>query len=322
MNKKDRRSTTTSPFAAVFRRIRRREKFESPPAERLREELYEAVVAAALAKCVEFNIIVNRTRRHEDEDFSLVSGLRGICEDLIYLSYISRFERTDRSELIHILMNLNLAEGLDAQSDFFKVNNPFQPVLRSTKGSASSGESASLAARREFRSFWNGRGSSRRDGPTIREMATSVGLNSTYNYIYFAASNFSHFNPQSLLRMGWGSAVGPFKFSMKNINSYYKSLSSFYGSVLFIGFYSAFELGYFSTDCNSEVEKILEIISGIHRWPELVTFEEMNQKPPLFILTHVLRQAAGVEANSPYGAILEEVRGLRARLQETLSAQN
>jgi Family of unknown function (DUF5677) len=48
----------------------------------------------------------------------------------------------------------------------------------------------------------------RRDGPTIKDMALEVGLTFTYDYIYFVSSNFVHFNPQGLLRMGWGGMDG------------------------------------------------------------------------------------------------------------------
>jgi hypothetical protein len=315
MTEKESAPPITLGFGTVFRRIRKRESFTSPPLQDLGDKMYDALVAAALAKCVEFNVVINRSRRYDDEDFLFVSGLRGICEDLIYLSYMTRMSPSVRTELVKLLIQLNTAEGLDTQHKFFKANNPFQPVLGPAENRLRSGESASVAARSKFRAFWSRQGSSRRDGPTIKEMAHNLGLTSTYDYVYFAASNFSHFNPQSLLRIGWGAETGPFRFSMKHLSGYYKSLSSFYGAVLFLGFHSAFSPDHFDANCDVEVAKLLELVSQIHRWPELVTFEEMNQKPPLFFLTHAIRQVAQKETGSSYGAILEEVRGLGGRLE-------
>jgi hypothetical protein len=61
--------------------------------------MYDALLAAALAKCVEYNGVVNRQRRYEDEAFALVSGLRGICEDLIVLCFLKRLSSRRREEL-------------------------------------------------------------------------------------------------------------------------------------------------------------------------------------------------------------------------------
>lgn len=310
-----RKPPITFGFGTVFRRVRRRESFASPPLPELKERVYEALVAAALAKCVEFNIVVNRSRRYRDEQFALVGGLRGICEDLIYLSYVKHLLPHERLELVQLLIRLNTAEGLDAQHQFFAANNPFQPVLSPTSKSNQNGESASLVARRELRAFWKRHASARRDGPTIKDMALKVGLTSTYNYVYFAASNFSRFNPQSLLRTGWGSEKRPFQFSANHMSGYYKSLSSFYGAIIFLGFHSAFSPDHFDASCDADAAELLSLISEVHRWPELVTFEEMNQRPPLYFVTHAIRKVAEKEAASPYGTILKEVCGLGERLK-------
>jgi hypothetical protein len=309
-----RKPPITFAFGSVFRQIIKREHFASPPIPELYGKKYDALIAAALAKCVAFNVVVNRSRRHNDEDFIFVAGLRGLCEDLIYLSYLSTMPSSDREEIIRLIISLNIADGTDVQHDFFRLNNPFQPVLSSE--TSPTGERASVAARTKFRSFWKAQRSSRRDGPTIKDMANLTGLTSTYDYMYFAASNFAHFNPQSLLRMGWGNEEGPFRFSVAKFNAYYKSLCSFYGSIIFIGFHSAFSPEHFTNDCNADVNKLINLIGQVHRWPEIVTFEEMNLQPPSFFLTHALGRvmAKNDPLTTPYGAILEEIRGLRQRL--------
>jgi hypothetical protein len=92
------------------------------------------------------------------------------------------------------------------------------------------------------------------------------------------------------------------------VSVYYQAISTFYGAILFIGFHSAFALSHFDTACENEITSLLELIDEFHRWPEVVTFEEMNQKPPLFLLTHAMRKAFP-EKGAPDG-ILAEVRSL------------
>ena len=206
----------------------------------------------------------------------------------------------------------NTAKGLAAQQAFFVANNPTQPVLGAKK-TASKAKQSVEATRDGLRSFWKSAGSTRRDGPAVRDMAASVGLSSTYEYIYFASSNFVHFNPQALLRMGWGPELGPFIFSIRNMDAYYRAFSWFYGAVLFIGFYASFGDSYLKVNLDREIARLLELIGHVARWPEVVTFEEMNQRPPLYFLTHalgkVMRENDG--ASVRYGAILQEVQALR-----------
>jgi hypothetical protein len=59
---------------------------------------------------------------------------------------------------------------------------------------------------------------------------------------------------------------------------------------------------------------LLDLIEQVHRWPEVVTFEEMNKKPPLYLLTHAMRQTFP-EKGAAEG-ILTEVRGFGTRLNQ------
>jgi hypothetical protein len=309
MAESKKRPPITNAFGKVFRSIRRREKFLSPPTAELGNKVFDAMVVAAIAKCVDYNVAVNRARKHRDEQFVFVSGLRGICEDLIYLAYISKNLPNDKSKLMHHLMQRSLAEGVKTQAKFFKANNPFQIVVEYNK---KDGQDPAIIARQNVRDIWAEHGSARKDGPTVREMADDIGLLHTYEYIYFAASNFVHFNPQPLLKMGWGPNEGPFAFSTANMSGYYKALSSFYGSILFIAYQSAFP-GSFTTDCTKDVKVLLALIEEMYRWPEIVTFEELNMRTPVYLLTHAMRQAVP-EEGKPEGGILAEIRNLGSRL--------
>ena len=241
-----------------------------------------------------------------------MSNLRGICEDLICLTYLSRLEKKHAVKFVELKQFQNVSKGLKVQKNFFEVNNPVQPIL-SDREITVKAEKIIRKNREDLRGLWQSMGCFKQDGPTTRDMAESVGLTSTYEFIYFSASNFVHFNPQALFRTGWGPQEGPFTFSVRHMDGYYRSFSSFYGAVLFIGFHSSFGQHCFENALDAEIKELIELIGHVHRWPEVITFEEMNHKPPLYILTHALREVMrGEDKKMPYGAILEEVQNLGA----------
>jgi len=304
-------------FLRVFQNITKKMRYVYTTLEELKKEPLSPLIKAATAKCVDFNILANRSKTKSPGSFVLMSSLRGICEDLIYLSYLSTLKTQDAGVLIMGLQRDNLARGIEAQRNFFASNNPAQPVI-------GAGLSADESAKRlretrdEIRAFWKSIGVPRYDGPSIRELASKVGLTSTYEYIYFASSNFVHFNPHALFRTGWGPLAGPFRFSIFAMDPYYQMSGSFYGAIMFLGFESAFGQRYLRLDLSKETEKILYLIDHVQRWPEVVTFEEMNKKAPLYLLTHALGQVMRKEnPATPYGAILQEVQNLKDRVGPT-----
>ena len=291
-------------FAKVFRRIKKILELKSVTVDELADYMLDALIQAATSKCIEFNIEANRTGKRGEASFILMSNLRGICEDLIYLTYLSRMEKENTKRFIKLLFSRNISEGLNVQKQFFDCNNPTQPVLGASSQSDVSGS-------KEIREFWKSTGQFNKKIPSVRDLAKDVGLKSTYDFIYFAASNFVHFNPSTLFRTGWGSDKGPFTFSIRNMNEYYRSFSSFYGAVLFIGFQASFSEKYFNVSLDTEANRLIELIGHVQRWPEIITFEEMNEKPPLYILTHAMGKIMVEEDKTiPYGAILQEVQSL------------
>jgi len=81
---------------------------------------------------------------------------------------------------------------------------------------------------------------------------------------------------------------------------------------LVIGFCYAFADVFVAGSPEEEVNALLLVISEVHRWPEIVTFEELNKDPPLFVFSHALRKVAveGGEA-IPYGGVVQEIKNLR-----------
>lgn len=252
--------TIEGALLKIFQRAKKKIAFRAVSTAELRERMLDALVHAATSKCLEFNVAVNQPTKNTQPSFILVSNLRGICEDLIYLTYMSRIDAKMAQELITCLLRLNTARGIEAQRNFFAANNPTQPVL----GAGFSGERAKKSvteARDQLRSFWKSIGSTKHDGPTLLDLSVEVGLRSTYEYIYFAASNFVHFNPQALLRTGWGPEHGPFHFSIHNMDGYYRSLSSFYGAILFVGFHASFGSKYLQVPVDTHLAELLELLA-------------------------------------------------------------
>jgi hypothetical protein len=86
---------------------------------------------------------------------------------------------------------------------------------------------------------------------------------------------------QSLLRSGWGPTPKNFVFSAKNFHPYFEEYCRVYGAFLFCLYFEFF--GSVLRPSPKERAIISEIRQHVlitPRWPEMVTFEEMNQKPP------------------------------------------
>ena len=302
--------TINEAFAAEFGRIRERARFVSTAAAEFPENVHDACIQAAISKCLDFNVIVNRERANHDESFVLISGMRGIVEDLIVLKHSLRFSLEKREIYIKMLQALSFHQGILAQRRFFDANNPFQVVVGSSK-KIEEIEAALTAAKENLRQFWIGEGRPKGKGPNVSDMASEIGLRSTYDYIYFAASNFVHFNPHALFRMGWGPKEGPFSFSTLNFSGYYRDLAAVYGAMMFVGFAATF------SPCLddgpallTDAEAIEKILMQVPRWPELVTFEEINMEPPDYTWQRVLRDISGADnEDAAFSKILKEVRG-------------
>ncbi len=155
---------------------------------------------------------------------------------------------------------------------------PFQPVLRSANI-----ESMDIQkVRHELRSFWRNNGwlKLNRDMPPTREIAERSDpevLHVVYDFIYRIASDAVHFNPRALLRTGWGNIPREATFSSRNMGDYYLAMCRVYGSYLFCLYFEFF--GQFlrlNQEEKSAVRELRKYLLSLPRWPEMITFEEMN----------------------------------------------
>jgi hypothetical protein len=256
---------------------------------------FKTAVRAALAKNYELNQIISAQKEPEPA-FAFTSALRGICEDVIGLKFIATFDEADRDEVIKILMLESTFTFMDKQRAFFKSNRPNQPILATKDMQAEIKKLKDDLALLRPKYNWK----SRKEWPTIREMAESTNLLELYDYLYAATSSFVHFSPRNLLRMGWGDDADSFKFSTSNFCKYYDLFNRFYALFLFITFCTSFcSLLNCKDDFKSSIEKIIGILDREDRWPELVTHEEMNRPEiagPRYVLGRMLRKEGETSA--------------------------
>ncbi|MFY9557443.1 MAG: DUF5677 domain-containing protein [Blastocatellia bacterium] len=245
-----------------------------------RQSFFTLCVKASLSKCFEFNLAV-RSEKNLDESFFWMPALRGICEDLIVLNFVKTMPRSDRDKLILKLMAHDVRSRISLQDRFFKDIHIHQPVLR-IKDVANQ----IVVLESEIQQIWKRHGwnLSRGTMPQIRQIAERQGhpvLASLYDYLYRSTSAAVHFNVQSLLRSGWGPSKVEFTFSTKNFSPYFRSYARVYGAFLFCVYFEFF--GRFLRPGSVVARRVAEIRKELlltPRWPEMVTFEEMNLEPP------------------------------------------
>jgi hypothetical protein len=277
---------------------------------------FSCCLKAAISKCLDFNKSAHSHRKLDGEGYLFVSGMRGMCEDLIVLRFLAQIEDERRKEFLNALIQKNFSDGIAAQSKFFKANNSLQPVVGADISEQEIGARV-VASNDRLRGACKQMDFDRI--PSVAKMARTVGLIATYEFIYFLTSNFVHFNPQALMRMGWGTVaevegnkrLSNVKFSTSHMGGYYRNLSKFYGTILLVGFVHLLKgiPNFAAIDLTAELNQIDSAIAALDRWPEAVTFEEMNIRPPLFFLVRAFREVMkSDDIPIGYGQILEELK--------------
>lgn len=258
-----------------------------------RNKYFSLCLRASFSKAFEF-VDCAFKRSNNDQAFYHVAALRSICEDIIYLSFATRLSPQDRETLIKGLMLLELQERIRRQVNFFQKFRPLQPVL-----DASVSPRELEKTKQEIRSIWQANGWPNMKTsvtPATRDIAEKIDpgvLDIVYDYIFRLTSSMVHFSPHILLRTGWGDMKNTITFSTKNMNSYYMALARVYGGFLFCLYFENFRRFLRPGAAYQEIVAALrEDLVMQSRWPEMVTFEEMNleltKTNPLEILGRLL----------------------------------
>src|SRR5262245_39912842 len=254
---------------------------------RLRGREFINCLRASLSKSFEFCLEAHRGRTNRGA-FFLVPSLRSICEDLVVLSYLAKMSNADRNGLVSLLIQHEMGTKLDAQSKFFKLARPEQLIIQ--PGTIDKKKIEDSIRQVWKRNGWAGLTSSWM--PTVRQIAEKDNidvLTTLYDYIYRLTSGAVHFNAGLLLRTGWGKPIP--RFSPKNFSKYYVAYARTYGLFLFCCYFELF--GRFIRPDKNVSALVTELRFGLlseFRWPEMITFEELNLRPPQGdILRHVYR---------------------------------
>lgn len=229
-------------------------------------------VRAALAKNYEINRFL-QSPAAAGNAFAITSALRGICEDIIALKWLTTFEKRDRDEAVGVMMMKSVLELMQQQTAFFGKYRPSQPIMEAKDVTAEV-----HALKQRLRAMRKGnRWRKHREWPSVREMAEPTGLLPLYDFLYAATSSFVHFSPNNLIRMGKVLPGEKMLFSTTHFSDYYNAFNRFYGLFLFVTFCTTFAatLGC-KSDLKPGIEKLMKHVDEEIRWPELVTMEEMN----------------------------------------------
>lgn len=238
------------------------------------ETNFKACIIASFSKAIDLGVSLFK-ETDEDESYFKTSCLRGLCEEIIELLYIEKMLAPNQNEIIMALVAINLAKDLSAQEQFFKRNHPIQPILGSSVWTDKQKPTD------EIKAILNSKGIKGEKLPPVEQMAQKVNLSELYSYMYRATSNFVHFNPNHLIRMGWGKDMKEARFSITHFYYYYLSFNRFYMSYLTILLCKTFkdQLGLNGEILNVITQMETDLNSRKY-WPEIVTFEEMNLKRP------------------------------------------
>jgi hypothetical protein len=240
---------------------------------------FKSCVVASFSKAIDLGVSLFKTTDEEEAYFKTAS-LRGICEEIIVLLYIDTILKPDQNKVILHLLSINLAKDLKSQEDFFLTNHAIQSVL------TSSFYSDTQTPQNAIVSILSQKGINGHKLPPVEQMAMKVNLSELYSYMYRATSNFVHFNPGHLIRMGWGKTMKEATFKTSHFYRYYLMFNRFYISYLIIILCKAFkERLKLKGEIWKVIKRLEKELDTYLTWPEIVTFEEMNIKRPSEILS-------------------------------------
>lgn len=250
---------------------------------------YSVCVRFAFARAFGFATLA--AEQNPATAFYFVPALRAITEDLILFRFLDKTGTSEeRDMVIRNLMLVDVYEKIDHQSRFFGKFRPFQPVLPPPADSSLQIQDA----KDKLATYWRDHGWRRFAGikamPPIRELAEKSDpglLEVVYDFVYRLASGEVHSTPRTLLRLGWGTAAKPdeapldAKFSAENFARYYLEVAQVYSSYIVCLWFEFFEDGLDATqDEVTAVASLRAYLLSRERWPEMVTYEEMNFRLP------------------------------------------
>lgn len=243
------------------------------------------IAIAAYVKAYDFVLYICRLNDFKDSFFQLPM-LRGICEDLIAITYLINQKEAHKNYLIASKNFDELKRATKAQEAFFNKYNPGQiipPILNDGQKDLVLKQYIEAGNFLEEANF-----------PNVYQMANLSNLGDLYSFIYHATSKVVHFDIFTLMSTGWGNidkkrgTIEP-NFSYQHDYHHYYKFALFYASYLFIQQTENF--GKYLVLPAEITENLKQLVNGYSQidWPELVTFRQMNVVPPSNLMRTIFR---------------------------------
>ena len=241
---------------------------------------FKIIVHASFFRALDYTLAIFRKKKPPIESMFLKSGLRAICEDLIYVVAISKWPLEDANKYIDKLLLYECNKNIKSQHEFFKKEKPNSLYLKPSDFLPSIKVNID-----DLVNFWKKNGYSNCEGsfPSVFRIAKQNGLEHMYNFLYHATSKSVHHSAHYLYRMGFGNEKtqkDEFHFQVGNFKKYFFAFCQFYGIYLLCLYYKHLGVKIGIKECLSKEISLLLQMQEDMRWPEIVTFEEMNVKPP------------------------------------------
>ena len=248
-------------------------------------DFYSCVLAATLSKLYDFCLWALETSGERGEHHWASAVLRGSTEEIILLSALRTMSSEDRNEMIRLRIDYELCSDAATQTRFFSAQERLQSVLPPLPDA----NQRMNTAHQGMDSIWKtyGMDGGRHALGNMGNLAQTTGLAEFYDYFYALTSRMVHFSPRILMRQGWGKkedGVLRAEFHASNFDRYYTAYVRTYSCLLFRELVDRF-----APDLALPVEfhdAAVQIHATIQeqRYPELVTYEEMNITPPNIVL--------------------------------------
>jgi hypothetical protein len=246
---------------------------------------FTSLIRCSLIKSYEFLKLVYLEEKF-NHYFFVTSFLRGIVEDVVVLESIHGFDSEKREKLLGGIQRLEVNDRAITQWEFFQKYRPFQPVIDKAIDIDEALATVQTIWREAGWSTFNAK--PKKTMPPVIQLAQKLApgvLDLLYDFIYRLSSTTVHFSPQTLLKTSWGNVDDENNItgtiSVRHMANYYKTYSQVYGVLLFSFYFELFPTEIEATSREqSVVEAMRKSILEKLRWPEMITFEEMNLPTP------------------------------------------
>ncbi len=241
-----------------------------------------------------FEFLKELSSSHPKNYFFLLSSLRGICEDLISISYIKdNVSQEELKKLFEFNKTYTTSQALNKQFNFFKKFKPNQRVVHpklvvkedvfnDTKSNLSESHIKRIARENGIKNL-----------PSVKDMAEKSDYDSLYEYIYYMTSATVHFRLNNFTKLCWGEynkdgEIKEFELSTENQNNFSAETCLCYGTFLFSEMVGKTEsILNLSVELMIEVKKLRKMLDE-NLWPHFLNSEHLNLNSYKLLLGSIL----------------------------------